>query len=69
MAKPLEEDEKGEKIELVLFGLEKSCTAWTYNPFLIFILHDITPLPRVPKWIAVDQHGGHILAVLDLQSF
>ena len=71
IAKPIEEGEKGEQVEMALFRIGNE----TYGLDVQSILDIqprtiITPLPRVPKWITgMTNIGGHILPVLDLQSF
>jgi purine-binding chemotaxis protein CheW len=71
IARPIEEAEKGEQIELVLFRIGKEL--FGLDVLSILDIHpctSITPLPRVPQWIAgLTNIGGHILAVLDLQAF
>jgi purine-binding chemotaxis protein CheW len=71
IAMPIEEEEKGEQIELVLFRIGKELYGLDVQSILdIHPCTSITPLPRVPQWIAgLTNIGGHILAVLDLQPF
>jgi purine-binding chemotaxis protein CheW len=71
IARPIEEAEKGEQVELVLFRIGKELFGLDVQSILdIHPCTSITPLPRVPQWIAgLTNIGGHILAVLDLQSF
>ena len=71
IATPLEEEEPGEQIELVLFRIGKELYGLDVQSILdIHPCKSITPLPRVPKWIAgLTNVGGHILAVLNLGSF
>jgi purine-binding chemotaxis protein CheW len=71
IATPLEEEEQGEQIELVLFRIGKELYGLDVQSILdIHPCKRITPLPRVPTWIAgLTNVGGHILAVLNLRSF
>lgn len=67
---PVQEDE-GEQIKLVLIQLGRE----TYGldaqyVFEIIPAKQITPVPRVPDWVAgVVNLRGHILSVLDLRRF
>jgi purine-binding chemotaxis protein CheW len=71
IATPLEEEEQGEQIELVRFRIGKELYGLDVNSILdIHPCKSITPLPRVPKWIAgLTNIGGHILPVLNLRTF
>jgi purine-binding chemotaxis protein CheW len=71
IAKPLEKEETGEKIELVIFQIGKELYGLDVQCILdIHPCKKISHLPRVPQWITgLTNLGGHILAVFDLQSF
>jgi len=71
LARPLQEEEKDERVELALFRIGKELYGLDVQSIQdIHPCTSITPLPRVPRWIkGVTNLGGDILAVLDLQSF
>jgi purine-binding chemotaxis protein CheW len=71
IARPIKEEEKGEQIELALIKIGKELFGIDVQSVLgIHPCGSITRLPRVPQWIlGVTNISGHILAVLDLQSF
>jgi purine-binding chemotaxis protein CheW len=70
VAKPLLEEDHGQRIELAIVRIGKDLFGLDVHSIRdIHPCTSITRLPRVPRWIVgVTNIGGHILAVLDLQS-